>query len=103
MDPLKVVSPDSATAKQESVTQLFHRLNRVLPDEQIITTIAASTKVFDALRLMKSKSYSQLPVVEGNEVLGVFSFRSLAEGAVRLGKQKVELGDLPVDEFVEKS
>jgi hypothetical protein len=56
---------------------------------------------------MKSGLYSQVPVVENGEVLGVFSFRSFAKGAATATleewiKQKAAPGDLPVDEFMEQ-
>jgi hypothetical protein len=51
---------------------------------------------------MKRYNYSQLPVVEGKQVLGIFSYRSLAVEVVKLGKEQVELGNLPVSEFIER-
>jgi CBS domain-containing protein len=51
---------------------------------------------------MRRTGFSQLPVVEGDTVLGIFSYRSLAEGAVRLGKSRIELGELFVEDFVER-
>ena len=35
-------------------------------------------------------------------MLGVFSYRSFALEAVRLGKEQIELGNLPVSEFIER-
>jgi predicted transcriptional regulator len=98
--PIRVT--DEKTSIVESVAEIFHRLNRVVPDNQDVTHIASTTTVSEALRLMKKMGYSQLPVLEGSSVLGIFSFRSLAEGVVRLGKIKSAIGDMPVEEFVEK-
>ena len=52
---------------------------------------------------MRRHNYSQLPVREGDQVLGVFSYRSFTLEAVKLGKEQIELGDLPVSEFIEKA
>ena len=102
MPDLNVFRASGCEVPIKSVAQLFHRLNRVLPEDQIIVKAAPTTKVSEALRLMKKGGFSQLPVLEGETVLGQFSYRSLAEGAVRMGKSRTELGDLPVEEFVEK-
>ena len=56
---------------------------------------------------MRKHRYSQVPVVDNGEVLGVFSFRSFAQEAASATlegwtKQKVAPGDLPVDEFLEQ-
>jgi CBS domain-containing protein len=85
-----------------SVAEIFHRLNRVLPDDQCMVTVTPTTKVSEALKLMKKGGFSQLPVVEGKAVLGIVSFKSVAEGVVRMGKSKNEPADMPVEEFIEK-
>ena len=56
---------------------------------------------------MQTHGYSQIPVVENNEVLGVFSYRSLAQAAAGATlndwtAQRCAPGDLPVDEFMEQ-
>jgi hypothetical protein len=56
---------------------------------------------------MRKHGYSQVPIVEGGEVLGVFSYRSFAQGAAsatldECTKDKCAPGDLPVDEFLER-
>lgn len=53
----------------------------------------------EALDLMREHGFSQLPIVEGDQVLGVFSYRSFANRAAVLGK--VDLGRAEVDDFVE--
>ena len=103
MNTLRALHAAQLIPPAESVARLFHRLNRVIPDNQKVTVLASTSKVSEAIRTMKKMGYSQLPVVEGETVLGIFSFRSLAEGAVRLGKLKIAIGDLQVDEFVEKA
>jgi predicted transcriptional regulator len=87
----------------ESIAELFHRLNRVIPENQIVVKVSSTTKVCEAMQAMKKAGYSQVPVVEAETVLGVFSYRSLAEGVMRMRKTKMAVGDLPVEEFVEKA
>ncbi len=102
MNVVKVLRETAGVLPTESISRLFHRLNRVLPENQRITTIGSTASVNQALLMMKKSGFSQLPVVEGESVLGVFSYRSLALGILQLGKVKSEIGDLPVEEFVEK-
>lgn len=103
MNALRALHATQSIPPAESVAKLFHRLNRVIPENQVVAVVAPTTKVSEALQTMKKMGYSQLPVVEGDAVLGTFSYRSLAEGAVRLGKLKTKIGDFPVEEFVEKA
>jgi CBS domain-containing protein len=91
------------TTVPQSIAGLFHRLNRVIPENQIVTKVAPTTPVSDALRMMKKAGYSQIPVMEGEAVLGLFSFRSLALGVVQMRRPKSDVGTLPVEEFIEKA
>lgn len=103
MNALRALQAIQASPPVESVAKLFHRLNRVIPETQSLEVIAPTTKVSEALQVMKKGGYSQLPVMEGEVVLGLFSFRSLAEGVAGLGKSKMAIRDMPVEEFVEKA
>jgi len=87
--------------KERPLRDLFHLLKQVLPDEQEIKTISPITKVREALQLMREYSFNQLPVAEGDHVLGVFSYRSLSEGLSKLPQQESKPLDLPVEEFLE--
>ena len=87
----------------QSIAELFHRLNRVIPENQVITKVAPTTTVSEALCAMKKAGYSQIPVVEGDSVLGVFSYRSVALGLLNLGRPRRGVGELPVEEFIEKA
>ena len=51
---------------------------------------------------MKEMGYSQIPVLAGTSVLGVFSYRSFAESASKLGRIKAQLHELTVEDFLEK-
>jgi predicted transcriptional regulator len=88
-------------------SELFHRINRVVPHSQAVLSVPPTCRVRDAVTLMQEHGYSQLPVIEDGQVLGVFSFRSFAQGAAHTSledwtKQKIAPGDLPVDEFLEQ-
>jgi CBS domain-containing protein len=86
----------------ESITELFHLVKSLIPDGQEPVCVKPGTTVFEAIQKMERLHFSQLPVVEGSAVLGVFSYRSLAVRLLRLGRLKEFIGDLPVDEFVEQ-
>lgn len=85
-----------------SVLESFQRVNNLIPDKQDVVSINPETTVAQAIELMKRHNYSQLPVVEGKQVLGIFSYRSFALETVKLGKEQVAIGDLPVSEFIER-
>ncbi|HAH46806.1 MAG TPA: hypothetical protein DCM07_18530, partial [Planctomycetaceae bacterium] len=61
-------SVNSAT----TVTELFHRVNSVIPDSQKLVTVEPEMLITDALDLLEQHGYSQVPVVVGQEVLGLF-------------------------------
>lgn len=87
-------------------SELFHRINRVVPENQEVVSIPATCTVRDATKLMIERGFSQVPVLAGDEVIGVFSFRSFAREAAYsslddLKKQRSAIGDLRVDEFLE--
>lgn len=100
--PLQAVGGDSP-----SVTELFHRLNSVLPVDQQIVAVAPDMPCVDALKKMKEHRFSQLPVVVGREVLGLFSYRSFADAVVTLGQsapknQKFNPLELLVEDCLER-
>jgi CBS domain-containing protein len=86
----------------QSLTEIFHLVQSLIPEAQRLTPAPPDMKVADAIQLMQKHNYSQLPVVAGDAVLGVFSFRSLAMHLLKMGQIKEHFGDLPVDEFVER-
>jgi predicted transcriptional regulator len=90
---------DSKSVKLDLATELFHRINRIIPANQVVLTVPPSCRVREAVALMREHGYSQIPVVENNEVLGVFSYRSFAQDAASATledwqKQKTAPGDL---------
>jgi predicted transcriptional regulator len=89
------------------VSELFHRINRVLPADQSLLTIPPTCKASEAIEMMAEHGYSQLPVVSNGTVLGVFSYRSFAQNAARadiedLNQQRVAPGELSVGEYLEQ-
>src|SRR4051794_28944151 len=78
----------------------FHRLNNVLPERQEIVSVGPDVTVGDALAVMAREGFSQLPIVEGREVLGAFTYRSFALGVARM--KRVDVSDLPVFDFSEQ-
>jgi CBS domain-containing protein len=95
--PLRLVLPPSVR-EQDSLTDHFHRIGRILPADQNVVTVSLETPVRMALQTMKKHGFSQLPVVEGEAVLGIFSYRSLG---VTLLSHHSEARN-PLDMFVEE-
>jgi predicted transcriptional regulator len=86
----------------------FLKVGRLIPDEQEIVRIGPRTTVGSALQLMQQHEFDQLPVVAGGEVVGVFTYRSLARGLGLMRRQDdpldAEVDDLTEDlEFVRSS
>lgn len=86
---------------QPAITELFHRISRVLPADQEILWVPPDMKAFDAIRLMKTHGFSQVPVKQGEEVLGIFSYRSFALETVILDLKRNKIDELPVEEFMQ--
>lgn len=94
----------SGPSGTHSLVETFHQVRSLVPDDQELVSVKPNTRVAEALKLMKKHHYSQLPVVVGKAVLGVFSYRSFSEKALTRQKtNKAEwLGDLPVEDFLEE-
>lgn len=103
---LKVLDEIEISSELELVSELFHRINRIIPENQTLLTLAPKTTVREAITDMRRHGYSQVPIVDNGEVLGVFSYRSFAHASAALKldaitQQKCAPGDLPVEEFIE--
>src|SRR5437899_1845660 len=85
-----------------SVTGLFHRLNSVLPTDQKIISVLPETPVQEALDLLNTHGFSQLPVMVGQQVLGMFSYRSFSQAVIKLSgnakNQKFNAQEMFVEE-----
>ncbi|MEN9601858.1 MAG: hypothetical protein RIS56_1464 [Verrucomicrobiota bacterium] len=102
MTTLKSSELEVSPAKEKTISQIFHRLNRVLPETQVLVKISPGDKVADALQTMRKHRYSQIPVVDGEHVVGVFSYRSFSERVIRLNLTASKVGELLVDDCYEK-
>ena len=103
---LRVLDRSSLGKEFDLVSKLFHQVNRIIPPGQKVFSLAPDCLVRDAIDQMDALGYSQVPVVQDAEVLGVFSLRSFASEAARstlkdLNEQQCAPGDLRVDEFLE--
>jgi len=107
MVSLQILDRSTAAKELDLASELFHRINRVIPEDQKVLIIEPSYLVRDAIALMRRHGYSQIPVVQNGVVLGVFSYRSFAQGTVKTTldewqKQRCAPGDLWVEEFLEE-
>jgi CBS domain-containing protein len=78
----------------------FFRVGRLIPDDQEVVSVPPGTLVREALELMRQGGFDQLPVVAAGNVVGVFSYRSLARGLALIRPQDNPL-DAHVDDLVE--
>jgi CBS domain-containing protein len=96
-----VEAPPARLLGGSVLTRVFHRVNSVIPETQEVVTVEPSMTVADALVLLERNRFSQVPVVRGVEVLGSFSYRSFALGAIELQDRRYRLEELQVGEFME--
>lgn len=101
MSERKVVGIPVEIKLGKPLTSVFHRLSSVLPESQELVTVAPDMTAADALLLMEEHGYSQVPIVHGSEVMGVFSYRSFSRGVVKAG-HRVDPAKLAVTEFSEQ-
>jgi hypothetical protein len=82
----------------------FHDVGSVFPGEVSIEHVKPRTPAGEAIKLMLEKRFSQLPVIENGEVLGVFSLWSLTQHLVLSPGIKVDtlLKDMEVGELMEQ-
>jgi predicted transcriptional regulator len=104
---LRLLDDSPVSRELDLASELFHRINRIIPPDQELLTVPPNCKVRDAVALMRKHSYSQVPVVQHGRVFGVFSFRSFSIKAARktlddFTKEKCAPGDLAVDEYLEE-
>ncbi|MGO9739313.1 MAG: CBS domain-containing protein [Desulfomonilaceae bacterium] len=102
MEGLRLANSGEYKQTQKFSLEVFHTVNRILPENQQVLKVPPDMEAQKAIRLMIKNGYSQVPVVSGTAVLGVFSFRSFAQGALKMGCENVDPRELPVDDFVER-
>jgi CBS domain-containing protein len=92
---------DRQETDSSSLAELFHLVRSLVPQGQRVFTASPDLTVAEAIQIMHQHNFSQLPIVAGDTVLGIFSFRSLASGLLKMEGSTDQIGDLPVDEFAE--
>lgn len=84
----------------------FRALSRVasiLPDDQEVVTVDIDAPVREAIALMEAGGFSQLPVRAGLEIVGVFSYRSLARRLVHGDiAMRRDAPDVSVEHFIDR-
>jgi predicted transcriptional regulator len=100
-DSVPLLKVHELLAAPKPGTQLFHQVNRLLPTTQHVVTVSPRTPAGEAIALMRKHGYSQLPVVEGRSVLGLFSYRAFAVEVANMAGTKSDPSALPVEEFLE--
>lgn len=104
---LRILDRSDVARELDLVSAVFHQINRIIPENQVVLSVDPTCSAREAIALMRQHGYSQLPVVAGGEVLGVFSFRSYALATAafsidELSRQKSAPGDLQVDDLMEQ-
>ena len=89
-------------SSEQSLAELFHLVKSLIPDGQVVERVERHKTVAEAIALMRQYNYTQLPVVSGNAVLGVFSYRSLVSRLLELASVPKDFASLPVEEFTEE-
>ena len=101
------IDQQDISSELDLVSELFHRINRVIPANQKLLTFPPEMTAREAITLLRQYGYSQVPVVMGEEVLRVFSYRSFAQKAAistlqEVSQQKYAPGDIAVEECLER-
>jgi len=103
---LRVLDESALSRELDLVSELFHRINRIIPESQQVISFPPTLKARDAIELLLEHGYSQAPVIEAGEVLGVFSYRSFALKAAAPNVDHVTKqgapGDFAVVEYLEQ-
>ena len=94
------ITRDGGIQPPDELSSYFHMVNRLLPAGQELLTVSPEMTAREALRIMRDRGYSQLPVREGEALLGIFSFRGFALEVERIGRPNTDVGELPVEEFL---
>jgi CBS domain-containing protein len=68
--------------RPHAFTNLFHVIDQALTQYKDVLTVTPEMPARDAIRLLTDHHYSQVPVVERNQVAGLFSYRSFSLGVV---------------------
>jgi CBS domain-containing protein len=98
--------PTKVQAEHHSITEMFHRLNSVLPIDQKIISVLPEAYVQEALDVLSKHGFSQLPVMVDQQVLGLFSYRSFSHAVIKLSgdakNQRFDPREMFVEDCIEK-
>ena len=97
----KLADVHEMLAPPKQLSDFFHMVNRLLPDGQVVVAVPPGMPAREALALMRQHGFSQLPVKEGDSVLGLFTYRAFALEVAQIKSAKVDAPSLPVEEFLE--
>ena len=61
---LRLLDRSAGARELDLASELFHRINRIIPQDQSLLTIPPDCRVRDAVALMRKHRYSQVPVVD---------------------------------------
>ena len=104
---LALIDGSASIDRLDLASELFHRINRVIPEDQALFHLAPTCTAKHALSIMEQNGYSQVPVLSDDGlVLGVFSYRSFSKTASRLTLEELKEGswtpgELSIDECME--
>jgi CBS domain-containing protein len=87
---------------ERSLKDMFFLVGQLIPETQELIIFPPEMLVSEALGVMCKKNISQAPVLERGVVLGVFSYRSLAQGLLKLPGNERSPQTLAVEEFLEQ-
>lgn len=87
-------------APPKRLSALFHMVNRLLPEGQVVASVPPEMPARDALALMEKHGYSQVPVKQGDTVLGLFTYRAFALEVAKISDPKLDAASLTVEEFL---
>jgi len=100
---------DILTIKQDidPLLGFFHTVNRIIPVDQKLLSISPSMKAHAAVQLLNQTKYSQVPVIDNNRVLGMFSYRSFSKFSAKktyaeITQDKVAPMDILVEDCMEQ-
>lgn len=82
---------------------VFHQVNNVLPENQKLACLDFSTPVSEAFEIMKRRKFSQIPILAGNQTMGLFSYRSFAQKIDEYNGECIDLEKLRVGDFIEET
>ena len=64
---------------KKSLIDVFHRVNRLLDEDQKLITFPPNKPVHEAISFMLEHNISQVPLLHNDVVIGVFSYRSFSK------------------------